>query len=77
MKLKEIRTNRGLSQSKFAELSGINLRTLQQYEQGSRNINGASLESLLNMCLALDCDLTDILTDAELIAKLQRFRTRN
>lgn len=75
MKIKEIRTSRGLSQSKLAELSGVNLRTLQQYEAGSRDINGVKLSSLLDLCLALDCDLTDILTDQELITKLERFRS--
>lgn len=75
MKIKEIRTSRGLSQSKLAEASGVNLRTLQQYEAGTRDINGVKLSSLLDLCLALDCDLTDILTDQELIAKLERFRS--
>lgn len=70
MKLKEIRTKNGLSQSQLAKKSGVNLRTLQQYEQGSRDINGASLKSLLDLCIALDCKLPDILTDKDLIEKL-------
>lgn len=68
--LKDIRLSRGLSQSQLAEKSGVNLRTLQQYEQGSRDINGASLSSLADLCIALNCNLPDILTDEELIKKL-------
>ena len=74
MKLKDVRTKRGISQAKLAELSGVNLRTLQQYEQESRNINGASLESIVDICLVLDCGLADILTDNVLISKLERLR---
>lgn len=70
--LKEIRTSKGLSQSKLAERSGVNLRTLQQYEQGTRDINGASLASLTDLCIALECGLTEILTDQELIKKLNK-----
>ena len=35
--MKEFRKSTGLSQKKFAEYFGINLRTLQDYEQGRRN----------------------------------------
>lgn len=68
--LKDIREAKGLSQSKLVELSGVNLRTLQSYEQGQRDINGASLTSLVSLTKALDCKLTDILTDQELIKDL-------
>lgn len=68
--LKELRTKRGLSQSQLAERSGVNLRTLQQYEQGTRNINGASLSTLVDLSKVLECKVKDILTDQELIKKM-------
>ncbi|MFV1980763.1 MAG: helix-turn-helix domain-containing protein [Rhodothermia bacterium] len=36
----EIRSNIGLSQSKFARLLGVSVRTLQEWEQGRRAPSG-------------------------------------
>ena len=62
--LQEIRLKRGLSQSQLAKKCGIPKQTLQRYEGGFANINGARLETLLKLCNALDCDLLEILTDS-------------
>lgn len=67
--LKEIREKQGLSQSQLAKKAKINFRTLQYYEQGFRDINGAKLDTLINLALALNCNIRDILTSAELKEK--------
>ena len=38
--VKAIRENIGFSQSKFADLIGVNIRTIQNWEQGHRNPTG-------------------------------------
>lgn len=38
----EVRAKVGLPQSAFAELLGVSLRTLQDWEQGHRNPSGAA-----------------------------------
>lgn len=38
----EIRNATGLSQSRFAELLGVSVRTLQEWEQGRRAPSGAA-----------------------------------
>lgn len=63
MSLKDTREAAGLSQSQLAELSGINLRMIQHYEQGSKNINKASAVSVLMLAEALDADIYDILNE--------------
>lgn len=68
--LKLMRQKKGLSQSQLANVSGISVRTLQCYEQGSRNINLANLSTLVSLARALDCKVTDILTNEELIEDL-------
>lgn len=40
------RTASGLSQSQFAELMGVSVRTLQEWEQGRRQPSGAALTLL-------------------------------
>jgi putative transcriptional regulator len=43
----EVRTNMGLSQSRFAALLGVSVRTLQEWEQGRRAPSGAARTLLL------------------------------
>lgn len=59
--LKEIRIKEGLSQSELAERSGVNLRVLQEYEQGRRNVNKASGETLYKLSKTLNCTMEDLL----------------
>lgn len=60
-KLQKLRQAAGLSQSQLAEAAGVNV----QYEQGDRDISKAQLTTLLRICKALSCKLSDIVTDAE------------
>ena len=59
-RLQELRKMAGLTQKKLADLSGVNLRTLQQYENQSKDINKASANTLLSLCKVLACDVEDI-----------------
>ncbi len=44
--LKRIRKSRGLNQAELAELSGVNIRSIQMYEQRNIDINKASFETV-------------------------------
>lgn len=59
--LKRIRTATGLSQSQLAEAAEMSLRTLQHYEQGTRDINKAQGLTLLTLARALNVSIEDIL----------------
>jgi len=63
--LKQNREFSGMSQRELAEKTGISIRTIQEYERGSRDLNGAKLVTLLKFCNALGCSLDAILTDSE------------
>lgn len=69
--LKEIRESRGMSQKDLADKSGIPKRMIQAYEQGYRNIKGAKLTTLVTLCLALECHLSEIVDDAQLVKDLK------
>ena len=43
----EVRSKTGLSQSRFATLLGVSVRTLQDWEQGRRSPSGAARTLLL------------------------------
>ena len=67
MKLKEKRQSAGLSQFQLAEKTGINVRTIQHYEQGSKIFDHARIDTILKCCIALNCKLEDILDNEEYV----------
>ena len=42
---------------KLSELTGIPLRTIQQYEQRQKNINKASVEYMIKLSQTLSCEV--------------------
>ena len=59
--LKDLRIKNGLSQSALAKASGIPVRTIQQYEQGRKDISKASADYLDSLSRALHCSPESIL----------------
>lgn len=60
-RLQQVRKKCGLSQKELSEKSGVNLRTLQQYELGTKDINKASASSVYALAKALNCEVEDLL----------------
>lgn len=63
--LKRMRRKAGFSQSELAELSGVPVRTIQQYEQRQKNINKAQVEYLMMLAQALCCRVEDLVEKVE------------
>jgi DNA-binding transcriptional regulator YiaG len=59
--LKLIRQRAELSQRQLSELSGVPVRTIQQYEQRQKSINKAQAEYLVMLAQALCCEVGDLL----------------
>lgn len=72
-KLKEIRKKRGMTQAELAKKSGLNPRTLQDYEQGSKDLNSARLETILRLCVALECKMIDIVNSPDMIELVHQY----
>jgi len=75
-KLGAVRKAKGLSVGQLSALSGIDARTLLQYENGARDLNAARLSVILKLSLALGCAMSDILTDGETLRLLDRLPPR-
>lgn len=71
--LKERRQAAGLSQFQLAKLAGVGVRVYQNYEQGVRDVSKAQLSTLLRICNALNCKLSDIVTDEETAELLREY----
>ncbi len=59
--LKRCREAKGLTQAELAKKSGMSVRVLQNLEQGVRDINKASVETVLRIADALGVDVREIL----------------
>ena len=51
---------RGLTQLELAARSGVNLRNIQDYEQGHKDINKACAITVYKLAQALNCKVEDI-----------------
>ena len=60
-KLKSIREKRRLSRKELAEKCEISFRTIQDYEQGHKELSSAKAETLFKMSQALDCSMEYLL----------------
>lgn len=59
--LKRMRTTYGCSQRELAEMSGVNIRSIQMYEQRHKDINKAQAESVYRLAKVLGCAMEDLL----------------
>ena len=73
LKLRACRKKAGLSQSQLAEKAGISVRVYQNYEQGVRDIEKAQLSVLLKICIALDCKMSDIFMNEEMVELVKKY----
>ena len=61
MNLKEMREKCGMSQSQLSRTAGVNIKTLQSYEQGIKDINRAQVGIVLKLAKALGCSVEDLI----------------
>lgn len=55
------RQSKRFTQSRLAEESGVNVRMIQYYEQGVKDINRAAALTVYRLAQALDCTVEDLL----------------
>ena len=59
--LEVIRHSQKMSRKELSEKSGINIRTIESYEQQKRNINNAKMDTLIKLSKSLNCKIEDII----------------
>ena len=64
-RLKFYREEKGMTQASLSERSGVNLRLIQAYEQGYKDINKAQVITVLKLAETLGCDVYEIINDRE------------
>ena len=66
-KLKQIRKEKGLTQSELAEKCNISIKSVQAYEQGTRKLEKANKNTIIKICEVLNCKISDIIESEEMI----------
>lgn len=69
--LKESLKKANMNPAQLAKEINISVSIINKYIYSDRNINGAKLETLIDISNVLNCRITEILTDEKLIAKLK------
>ena len=59
--LQEYRKMRNISQSELARQAGVNVRTLQDYEQGRKPLGQAAAATVLRIAKALGVTVEDLI----------------
>ena len=59
--LKRVRASQGFTQRSLSEATGISLRTIQHWEQGSKDFNQAAAMTVYEVSQALGVDMLDLL----------------
>lgn len=65
MKLQDMRKRSGLSQSELSYRSGVKLRTIQEYENGRRQIDNAHVDTLISIAEVLEVPFYELMEDAQ------------
>ena len=70
-KLMQRRTEKGWTRKQLEEISGVSQAVIKALEYDVRSTNCAQIDTLTKLCYALDCRISDILTEQSLIDKLR------
>ena len=66
-KLKKIRESKRITKAELAEKSTVSVNMIVKYENGQRDIDKASLDTLTKLATALDVKLIELLENDTLI----------
>jgi len=58
--LKRIRQKYGITQNELALLSSCSEVAIQKYENGSLDLKKANFETIIKLCIALNCNQEDL-----------------
>lgn len=70
-KIKDLRKAKGMTQKDLAEKAGLSLRTLQHYEQGSKDLNMAAAITVHALAVALGAQMEELLDFEKDMEELQ------
>ena len=67
MSLRDARKAKNWTQGELADIMSVSRVTIANYETGARDINQAGIDFILHLMDVLDCKMSDLLTDPDLL----------
>lgn len=64
-----IRLKKGFTQKSLSKKSNISISLIRKLECGDRTIEGMKVENMINLVIALDCKISDLIVDKEDLKK--------
>jgi transcriptional regulator with XRE-family HTH domain len=71
LKLQELRKRSGLTQAELSTRSGVNLRTIQEYEYGRKKVDLAKISTITALAEALEVPMSEIIDDPKLAKQVK------
>ncbi len=65
MNLKTLRELKGISRKELADQTGLSYRSIQDYEQGHKDLGAAKARTVLRMAQVLDCSVEDLISEVD------------
>ena len=65
MNLKTLRELKGNSRKELADQTGLSYRSIQDYEQGHKDLGAAKARTVFRMAQVLDCSVEDLISEVD------------
>ncbi len=69
--LMQRRLEKGWTRKQLEEISGVSHTVIKALEYDVRSTNSAQIDTLAKICCALECRISDVLTEQTLIEKVR------
>lgn len=69
--LMQRRLEKGWTRKQLEEISGVSHTVIKALEYDVRSTNSAQIDTLAKLCSALECRISDVLTEQTLIEKVR------
>ena len=73
--IKNARLRMGLAREGLAEISGVSVNVIRALEIGARDTDKAQINTLVGICNALGCRISDVLNDQRLADAMRACET--
>lgn len=69
--MRNIRLHKNMTQQQLADKSGVSVNVIKALEKNARSTDRAQIDTLVRICYALDCKISQVLLDKELIELME------
>lgn len=76
LNFKTRRMKAGLTQEQLAQKSGVSVNVVKAFDKGVRATEHAQINTLVALCNALECSISDLLNEPEMVEQTRKCEAR-